>query len=59
MKTFNITAQIYSESDKTKQTLLINEIVDSNSEEYAIQQFKELCNKSKTKIVKIYSVELV
>ena len=56
MKTFNITAQVYKRNDLDKQTLLINDTVDSSSKESAIVHFYDAID-DEYNLVKIYSVE--
>lgn len=56
MKTFNITAQVYKRSDLYKQTLLINDTVNSSSKESAIVHFYDTID-DEYNLVKIYSVE--
>jgi hypothetical protein len=56
MKQFNVTAQIYNKLDKTKQTILMNEIIDASSKEKAIATFHDLVD-DEYHIVKIYSIE--
>lgn len=56
MITFNITAQIYKKTDKTKQTILMNETIDSMSKENAITHFYTSLDPD-YEIVKIYSIE--
>ena len=58
MKTFNVTAQAYRLNDPHKQNLLINEILEANSPENAIEQFKFLYWASIIfHVVKIHSAE--
>lgn len=57
MKTFNITAQVYESNDPTKQTILLNEEVNSNSESEARSKFENYHIVPHYKLVKIYSVE--
>lgn len=57
MKTFNITAQIYNNCDKYKQTLLMNEIIESNNKESAKDLFKLNLIERNEILVKILSVE--
>jgi len=56
MKTFNVTAQVYSKFDPYKQTILMNEIVLSSSEDNAKISFQNIYDHD-YKIIKIYSVE--
>lgn len=59
MKTFNITAQIYPKSDKHKQTILINEIIESSNKQSAIDLFKLNLIEQNDILVKILSVEQI
>jgi len=53
---YNITAQVYELHDTSKQNLLINQVIDADSEDDAIFQFKDQY-RIKFQIVKIHSVE--
>lgn len=57
MKTFNITAQVYESNDHTKQTILLNQEVHSNSENEARSKFENYHMVPHYKLVKIYSIE--
>jgi hypothetical protein len=57
MKIFNITAQVYATNDGYKQTLLFNQEVHENSEEYAIDKFKNYHLVLHYQLIKIYSIE--
>ena len=57
MKLYNVTAQCYKNNDTSKQNLLINQIVDGDSEEHATQNFKLHFPSIEYSLVKIYSVE--
>ena len=58
MKEYNVTAQVYKLHDPHKQNLLINEILEANSPENAIEQFKFLYWANTTfHVVKIHSTE--
>jgi hypothetical protein len=56
MEMYNITAQVYELHDTSKQHLLINQVIDADSEEDAIFQFKNQY-RIKFQVVKIHSVE--
>jgi hypothetical protein len=56
MEMYNITAQVYELHDASKQHLLINQVIDADSEEDAIFQFKNQY-RIKFQVVKIHSVE--
>jgi hypothetical protein len=58
MNQYNITAQVYESSDTTKQTLLINQVIDAYSPEEASDNFKGQ-NATEFKVIKIYSVEKI
>ena len=55
MKSFNVTAQAYRSDDSNKQTLLINDVIISQSKETAINNFYGMF--PEYEILKIYSVE--
>jgi hypothetical protein len=57
MKTFNITAQVYETNDLTKQTILFNQLVHSDSVTNAKSKFEDYHLSPHYKLVKIYSVE--
>lgn len=57
MKTFNITAQIYELQDLSKQTILMNELIDSFYKESAIDLFKLNLIEKNSVLVKILSAE--
>lgn len=58
MNQYNITAQVYESGDATKQTLLVNQVIDAHNPEEAANSFKWQ-NNIEFKIVKIYSVEQI
>jgi hypothetical protein len=53
---YNITAQVYELHDHSRQHLFINQVMDAESEEDAIFQFKDQY-RIKFQVVKIHSVE--
>ena len=55
MKTFNITAQAYKTTDKNKQTILMNDMVQAYNLDSAKLQFYG--NFPEYEIIKIYSIE--
>lgn len=57
MKEFNITAQIFKNSDLSKQNLLINEIHRGSSSEDALSSFKLNFPSLEYSLVKILSSE--
>lgn len=57
MKTFNITAQVYKNNDLTKQNLLINQVMDGDTSQKALDNFKLHFPSIEYSLVKIYSVE--
>lgn len=57
MKTFNITAQVYENSDLSKQNLLINQVMDGINAEEALDRFKFDFPSIEFSVVKILSVE--
>lgn len=57
MKLFNITAQVYQNSDPSKQTILFNQIFDGISSDDAINNFKLHFPNIEYSLVKIYSAE--
>lgn len=59
MKLYNITAQVYKNSDLSKQNLLINEITNGESPEKALDNFKLHFPTIEYSLVKILSVEMV
>ena len=58
MNQYNITAQVYKTGDTSKQTLLVNQIVDASCPEEASHNFK-WHNGLEYQILKIYSVEKI
>lgn len=56
MKSYNITAQVYRNNDPDKQTILMNEIVESPSSNVAITRFYDIVDNIYS-VVKIYSIE--
>lgn len=56
IKKFNVTAQVYETKDPGKQTILMNEIIESSSKNVAIVKFYDLVD-TKYSVVKVYSVE--
>lgn len=56
-QTYNITAQVYNLNDKHKQTLLVNELIDSNNPHSAEDYFRLNLIETNTVLVKILSVE--
>lgn len=59
MKTFNITAQIYEKTDKNKQTILMNEIIESSNSKSAEDFFKLSLIQRNDILVKILSIEQI
>jgi len=57
MKLFNITAQVYKNTDKSKQTILFNQIFNGFSSDNAIENFKLHFPNIEYTLVKIYSSE--
>lgn len=57
MKTFNITAQVYKNTDSSKQNLLINQVFDGASFDEALSNFKLHFPSIEYSLVKILSVE--
>ena len=57
MKQFNITAQIYESHDPFKQTILMNELIQSLYIESAIDLFKLNLIEQNVVLVKVLSVE--
>ena len=57
MKLFNVTAQVYKNSDLSKQNLLINEVHDGLSSDGALNNFKLHFPSIEYSLVKILSVE--
>ena len=53
---YNITAQVYDLHDKSKQNLLINQVIDAVSKDDAVFQFQDQY-RIKFQIIKIHSVE--
>ncbi len=56
MKTFNVTAQVYSKQDIYKQTIFMNELVTALCDTEAKETFEQIYGKTHS-IIKIYSVE--
>jgi hypothetical protein len=54
---FNVTAQVYRTNDPTKQTILFNQEVFSDSETNAKSKFEHYYLVPHYNLVKIYSVE--
>lgn len=59
MSQFNITAQIYFGSDKHKQTIIMNEIIESYNKLSAEDYFKSNLIEQNIVLVKILSTELI
>lgn len=59
MKTFNITAQVYKNNDKSKQNLLINQVMDGKNEQEALDNFKLHFPSIEYSMVKVLSVEQI
>lgn len=59
MKTFNITAQIYLKTDKYKQTILMNELIESTNRITAEDIFKLNLIINDAVLVKILSIETI
>jgi len=59
MKTYNITAQIYLKKDKYKQTILMNELVESTNKTSAEDIFKLNLIINDAVLVKILSTEYI
>ena len=59
MKIFNITAQVYNRHDKYKQTIFMNELVESTNETSAKDLFKLSLIERDDILVKILSVEQI
>lgn len=57
MKLFNITAQVYKNTDSSKQTILFNQVFDGSSSDNAIENFKLHFPSIEYSLVKIYSAE--
>jgi flagellar motor switch protein FliM len=57
MKLFNITAQIYELDDSSKQTILMNELIESLYKESALDLFKLNLIEKNSVLVKILSAE--
>lgn len=57
MKTFNVTAQVYKNTDSSKQNLLINQVFDGLSSDEALCNFKLHFPCIEYSLVKILSVE--
>lgn len=56
-KMFNVTAQVYESNDSSKQTILLNREVYSDSETNARSKFEHYHLVPHYTLVKIYSVE--
>lgn len=56
MKTFNVTAQVYSKQDIYKQTIFMNEVVAALCDTEAKETFEQIYGKTHN-IVKVYSIE--
>lgn len=56
-KQFNITAQVYKNNDASKQNLLINQTIDADCSEKALNNFKLNFPKTEYNLVKVLSVE--
>lgn len=59
MKQFNITAQIYNRNDQYKQTIFMNELIESSNEISAKDLFKLNLIERDDVLVKILSVEQI
>jgi hypothetical protein len=57
MKQFNVTAQVYKNSDLSKQNLLINEVHDGLSSDDALKNFKIHFPSIEYSLVKILSTQ--
>ena len=57
MKMFNITAQVYENTDANKQTILFNQVFDGLSAEEALFNFKLNFPSIEYSLIKVYSVE--
>jgi hypothetical protein len=57
MKLFNITAQVYKNSDTSKQNLFINQVMDGDCSNKALENFKLHFPSIEYTLVKIYSTE--
>lgn len=57
MRLFNITAQVYKNNDPSKQTILMNQIMDGVSQDDAISNFKLHFPNIEYNLLKIYSAE--
>jgi hypothetical protein len=57
MKIFNITAQVYKNNDLSKQNLLINQVMDGDSAQKALENFKLHFPSIEYSLVKILSTE--
>ena len=53
---YNVTAQVYDLHDKSKQNLLINQVIDAVSKDDAILKFQDQY-RIQFQVVKIHSVE--
>lgn len=59
MKQFNITVQVYKNNDKSKQNLLINQVMDGKNKQEALDRFKLHFPSIEYSMVKILSVEQI
>ncbi len=59
MKQFNVTAQAYKNNDKSKQNLLINQVMDGKDEQEALDNFKLHFPSIEYSMVKVLSVEQI
>lgn len=59
MKQFNVTAQVYKNNDKSKQNLLINQVMDGQDEQEALDNFKLHFPSIEYSMVKVLSVEKI
>jgi len=57
MRLFNITAQAYKNNDLSKQNLLINQVMDGESSQKALENFKLYFPSIEYSLVKVLSVE--
>lgn len=57
LKKFNVTAQVFKNTDPTKQNLLINEVVETNSRDQALIDFNTNFPSVDYSLVKILSIE--
>lgn len=59
MKLFNITAQVYHHHDENKQTILMNDLIESSHQESAIDLFKLNLIEREDILIKILSIEQI